>query len=76
MHGNTSGPDGMAFGLEPAGRIDRQFPVLLGPALFDRLRALTTGRKAHRLVFHEFGDGEAIMGFDEAEIVERQAPAL
>src|SRR2546422_6398500 len=38
-----------SLGLQTAGRIDRQFAVLLGPAFLDGAGALPPRRQAHRL---------------------------
>ena len=63
----------MALRLQPAGRIDRQPAVLLRDALGNRARALPFRHQPHRLVFDQFGDGEAVMRLDEGQIVERDA---
>ena len=53
------------------GRIDGKTPALLGNSLAHDAIALTGGSKPHRLVFDELGDREAVMRFDEVEIIER-----
>src|SRR6185437_7901730 len=76
MHGDAGRTDRVTLGLQPAGRINRQLAVLLGPALLDGARALPLRRQAHRFVLDQLGDGEAVMGFDKAEIGERNARLL
>ncbi len=71
MHGNAGGPDRMALGLQPAGTIDRQPSVFLRPAIEDGLRPLANFGQAHRLIGHQFGDGEAVMHFHEGKIGKR-----
>src|SRR3546814_14742048 len=66
----------MALGLEAAGGVDRQPAILLGPALGDGSRALAALGEAHGLVLEQLGDGEAVVGLDEAEVVERRAGGL
>src|SRR6266851_2315027 len=70
MHGNAGGADGVALGLEPARRVDRELAVLFRPAFHGGARALPFGREADRLVDQEFGDGEAVMHLGETQIVE------
>src|SRR5262249_30089296 len=62
MHGNAGGADRMALGLQAAGRIDRQLAVLRRPAFQDRARTLPLRRQAHRFIFDQLGDGEAVVG--------------
>src|ERR1700726_560626 len=64
MHGDAGCADRMAFGLQPAGRVDRQLAVLLAPAFQDGPRPLPPRRQPHRLIFDQLGDGEAVVGFD------------
>ena len=72
MHRDAGGADRMALRFEPARGIDRQPAVLLGPAFEDGARALALRRQPHRLVFDQLGDGEAVMGLDQIEIVEAE----
>ena len=60
----------MALRLQPAGRIDRQPAVLRRPTLQHRARTLAWRGQAHRLVFQQFGDGEAVVRFDERQVVQ------
>ena len=76
MHGDAGGADRVALGLQAAGRIDRQLAVLLGPAFLDGAKTLPLRRQAHRLIFDQFGDGEAVVGFDKGEIGKRDAGLL
>ena len=73
VHRHAGRADRMALGLQPAGRIDRQLAVLLRPAFLDRARALPFRHEPHRLVFDQFGDGEAVVRLDERQIAERDA---
>src|SRR4029450_435471 len=73
MHGYTGGADRMALRLQAARRIDRQAPVLSGLAFERNAPALAARRQAHRLIFDELGNGEAVMRLDEREIVECHA---
>ena len=63
----------MALRFQAARRIDRQAPALRRLAFERDAPALAARRQAHRLVFDQLGDGEAVMRFDEGEIVERHA---
>src|SRR6266436_2112609 len=45
MHGDAGGANGVPFGLQAAGGIDRQLAILLGPAFLDRARALPSRRQ-------------------------------
>src|SRR5919109_2827582 len=65
----------MTLGFEPARWIDRQRPALLGETLRHRARSLPFRYQAHGLVFHQFGDGEAVVRLDEGEVGERDARA-
>src|SRR5258708_27250149 len=65
VHADTGGADRMALGLEPARDIDWQLAVALDPALVDRPLALAGRGEAHRLVFDQFGGGEAVVALDE-----------
>ena len=64
MHGDTGGADRMALGLQPAGGIDRQLAVLLGPA-FLMARAPCPASSDPWLHIDQLGDGEAVMGLDK-----------
>ena len=70
VHRHAGGADRMALRLQPAGRIDRQPSVLRRPAFQHRARALARRGQAHRLVFQQFGDGEAVMRFNERQFVQ------
>src|SRR6202011_5312936 len=76
MHRDAGGADRVAFCLQAAGWIDRQFAVLLRPAFLDGTGALPARRQSHRLIFDQFGDGEAVMGFDKGQIREIYAGRL
>ena len=69
MHRHAGGADRMALGLQAAGRVDRQPPALLGQALAHHAVALAGGCEAHRLVLDQLGDGEAIVGLHEGEVL-------
>src|SRR5258708_5287182 len=75
VHRHARRADRMTLGLEPARGIDRQGSVLLGKPLGHGARALSLRDQAHRLVFHQLGDGEAIVGLDEGKVGERDAGA-
>src|SRR5713101_665153 len=75
VHRHAGGPDRMAFGLQAAGRIDRKRAVLLRQSVADRARAFSLRHEAHRFIFDEFRDREAIVGFDEREVGELDAGA-
>src|SRR5260221_27459 len=75
VHRHARRADRMTLGLEPARGIDRQGSVLLGKPLGHGARALSLRDQAHRLVFHQLGDGEAIVGLDEGKGGERDAGA-
>ena len=65
----------VALGLEAARGIYRELPVLLRPAFLDGASALPFLSEAHRFVFDQLGDGEAIMRLDEGEVLEREPAA-
>src|SRR5262245_50669414 len=73
MHRHAGGADRMAFGLEPARRVDRQPPADLGDALLDGACAAPCRDEAHGFVFDQLGDCEAVVRLDEREIAERDA---
>src|SRR5712691_8033964 len=75
VHRHPGRADRMALGLEPAGRVDRQRPALLGQALGHGARAPALRHQPHRLVLDQLGDGEAVVGLDEGKIGEREAGA-
>ncbi|MND06628.1 hypothetical protein D3C83_281110 [compost metagenome] len=70
MHRHAGRADRMTLGLESAGRVDRKPPILLRPAFRDRPRALPFAGQAHRLVFDQLRNGEAVVGFDEGQVAE------
>ena len=72
MHGDAGGADGVALGFQPAGAVDRQAAVALRPAFQRRAGALAFGGEAHRLVFDQLGDGEAVMHLGEGEVGQPQ----
>src|SRR5688572_18187689 len=65
--------DRVSLRLETAGRIDRQATALLGDPFADDTVSLTRSRQTHGLVLDEFGNGEAVMGLNEIEIVHGDA---
>jgi hypothetical protein len=68
-------PIGWPLAFSPPETIDRQLAVLLGPALRWRAIAAPFRGQAHRLVFDQLGDGEAVMRLDEGEIGRASTPA-
>ena len=70
VHRHAGGADRMALRLQSARRIDRQPAILRGPAFQHRARALARRGQTHRLVFQQFGDGEAVVRFNERQFVQ------
>ena len=67
---------GWPFDLRPPDGLIGSLPGLLGPAFLDGDRALAARRQAERLVDDQLGDGEAVMDFQEVEIVERESAVV
>src|SRR5690606_16578432 len=68
---DAGGADRMALGLEPARGVGRQAAGLRRLPFERDLAALATLAQPRRLIFDQFGDGEAVMRLDEGEVVHR-----
>ena len=69
-------PIGWPLAFSPPDGLIGSLPSFWRPAFGDDARALPFGRQAHRLVFDQFGDGEAVMGFGKGQVGERDAGLL
>src|SRR5262245_53469522 len=67
--GGAGGADGMALGLEPAGRIDRHLAAETRPALLRRDAARTRLEEAEPLGGYDLGDGEAVVQLDHVDVL-------
>ena len=66
-------PIGWPLALRPPDGLTGSLPSFCVQPSLMAARALPFGRQAHRLVFDQLGDGEAVVRLDEGEIVERDA---
>ncbi|MNX92536.1 hypothetical protein D3C86_1246840 [compost metagenome] len=73
MHGNAGRPDGMTFRFQSTRWVDWQASGLQRRSILDNAISFTGLRKPHGLIFDKFGNGEAVVRFNEREVVERCA---
>ena len=69
-------PIGWPFDLRPPEGLTGKPAVLRRPAFADGASPLAWRGQAHRLIFDQFGDGEAVMRLDEGQVRKRRAGAL
>ena len=65
-------PTGWPLDLSPPERLTGKLAVRCGHALQGDACALAVRGQAHRLVFQQLGDREAVMRLDEGQVVERE----
>lgn len=72
VHRHAGGSNWMPFGLEAPRQVHRQTTSQIHITRTEHVGTTPRCGEAHRLVLHQFGNGETIMRLHEIKIIDRQ----